>query len=86
MSTSDHTTPQVQAAPDKTQPNGKKHYLLQFFKYEHLTLQQRAIAEPFSELAHKLVEMLPDNPERTVALRKLLESRDCAVRAELFKP
>jgi len=28
--------------------------------------------------------MLPRNPERTVALRKLLEAKDAAVRAALF--
>ena len=33
----------------------------------------------------ELVEMLPRCPERTVALRKLLEGKDCAVRAALWK-
>jgi len=36
-------------------------------------------------LAQHLVESLPRNPERTVALRKLLEAKDCTVRARLFK-
>jgi hypothetical protein len=28
---------------------------------------------------------LPRNPERTTALRKLLEAKDCAVRASIYK-
>jgi hypothetical protein len=59
--------------------------LLQFFQYEHLPPQVWMISRPFGELATNLVKMLPRNPERTVALRKLLEAKDCAVRAVLFK-
>jgi len=48
---------------------------------EHL----QVISKPFGELANLIVETLPRNPERTVSLRKLLEAKDCAVRAQLFK-
>lgn len=60
-------------------------YLLQFFAYEHLPEHLQEISKPFSELASKIVAGTPSNPERTVALRKLLEAKDCAVRAVLFK-
>jgi len=60
-------------------------YLLQFFHYEHLPEQLQAISKPFCDLANELVDTLPSNPERTTALRKLLEAKDCAVRAQLFK-
>ena len=60
-------------------------YLLQFFAYQHLPEKLQAISRPFGELAEKMVAELPRNPERTVALRKLLEAKDCAVRAQLFK-
>lgn len=60
-------------------------YLMQFFAYEHLPQHLQAISKPFGELAKQIVETLPSNPERTVALRKLLEAKDCAVRAQLFK-
>lgn len=60
-------------------------YLLQFFKYEHLPEHLQNVSRPFGELAKDIVDTLPDNPERTVALRKLLEAKDCAVRALLFK-
>jgi hypothetical protein len=39
------------------------------------------ISRPFHLLATSIVENIPRNPERTVALRKLLESKDAAVRA-----
>ncbi len=60
-------------------------YLLQFFAYSHLPDHLQKISRPFGELADKIVSDLPRNPERTTALRKLLEAKDCAVRAELFK-
>jgi hypothetical protein len=60
-------------------------YLLQFFKYDHLPENLQKVSEPFCVLAHGMVATLPSNPERTTALRKLLESKDCAVRALLFK-
>lgn len=60
-------------------------YLLQFFKYEHLPEHLQAVSKPFAELAHQLEESLPTNPEKSTAFRKLLEAKDCAVRAVLFK-
>jgi len=59
--------------------------LLQFFEYSHLPVALQAASQPFHTLAHHLVESLPRNPERTTALRKLLEAKDCAVRASIFK-
>lgn len=59
--------------------------ILQFFAYEHLPPELRAASELFSELANRLVDEFPRNPERTVALRKLLESKDAAVRCKLAK-
>jgi len=58
--------------------------MLQFFAYEHLREDLKSISAPFGELAKVIVETLPRNPERTVALRKLLEAKDCAVRAKLY--
>jgi ferritin-like protein len=58
---------------------------MQFFAYEHLPPHLQAVSRPFGELAALIVAELPSNPERTVALRKLLEAKDCAVRALLYK-
>ncbi len=60
-------------------------YLLQFFNYAHLPEQLQSVSKSFAELAQQLVSTVPSNPERTMALRKLLEAKDCAVRAVLFK-
>lgn len=60
------------------------HYLLQFFKYEHLPEHLQGVSKPFGELAKELAK-LPDNPEKTMSLRKMLEAKDCAVRSVLFK-
>lgn len=59
--------------------------MLQFFTYGHLPPDLQAVSAPFCDLAHQIVATVPMNPERTVALRKLLEAKDCAVRALLFK-
>jgi len=59
--------------------------ILQFFAYNHLPSELQRISKPFSEAARHIMEMLPRNPERTVALRKLLEAKDCAVRSFLYK-
>jgi hypothetical protein len=59
--------------------------MLQFFAYAHLPAKLRDVSRPFGELADLIVATLPANPERTVALRKLLEVKDCAVRAVLFE-
>lgn len=59
--------------------------IMQFFAYEHLPAHLQAVSAPFGVLAGRICEDLPRNPERTVALRKLLEAKDAAVRALLFK-
>lgn len=59
--------------------------IMQYFEYAHLPERLQAVSRPFGELAHQLVQALPRNPERTVALRKLLESKDAAVRAALAR-
>jgi hypothetical protein len=59
--------------------------MLQFFQYSHLPPHLQDVSKPFGDLATQIVTTLPRNPERTVALRKLLEAKDCAVRALLYK-
>jgi hypothetical protein len=54
--------------------------ILPHFNYEHLPEELQAISKKFHELAHELANEL-EGPELTVALRKLLEGKDAAVRA-----
>ena len=69
----------------EAQKNQEQEPILQFFQFEHLPEHLKVTSIFFFELACKLVATLPRNPERTVALRKLLESKDCAVRALIYK-
>lgn len=59
-------------------------HLMQFFKWDHLPERLQVVSKPFGELATQIDSTLPNNPEKTVALRKLLEAKDCAVRAMLW--
>lgn len=75
------------AATNQINPKGETTMsnLIQFFTYQHLPEHLQKISKPFSELASVILESTPANPEQTVALRKLLEAKDCAVRAVLWK-
>ncbi len=63
----------------------EREHILQFFAYAHLPQPLQAVSQPFCDLAINMVSTLPRNPERTVALRKLLEAKDAAVRASIAK-
>lgn len=62
---------------------GERPEILRWFKYDHLPEKLRSVSAPFCELAYRIVETCPPCAETTVALRKLLESKDAAVRAAL---
>lgn len=59
--------------------------IIQYFQYAHLPAHLQEISKPFGDLATWMVDNLPRNPERSAGLRKLLEAKDCAVRAKLAK-
>jgi hypothetical protein len=59
--------------------------IMQFFAFKHLPVNLQEVSAPFGALAETIVNILPRNPERTVALRKLLEAKDAAVRARLYQ-
>ena len=58
-------------------------HILQYFHYSHLPERLQAASLPFCALARHVVDTVPRSPERTVALRKLLEAKDAAVRANV---
>ena len=58
--------------------------LLQFFEFKHLPPHLQKVSEQFYIAAYDLCALVPPNPERTAALRKLLEAKDCAVRAKIL--
>ena len=57
--------------------------LLRFFDYDHLPANLQVISKPIHDLAREMDEKIPDSAEKTVGLRKLLEAKDCLVRALL---
>lgn len=57
--------------------------MLKWFDFDHLPDHLRDVSRPFCELAVTVVGRCDPGPERTVALRKLLEAKDAAVRAKL---
>ena len=58
-------------------------HLLKLFKFEHLPGDLQITSAMFAQLAYDMFCILPDSPEKSVCLRKLLEAKDCAVRARL---
>lgn len=54
--------------------------LLSYFAYDHLPPHLSSVSQNFARCAHGVVYDLPDGPELTAGLRKLLEAKDCAVR------
>lgn len=74
----DERKPDLKVLPPPTEP------IIQFFKWDHLPEPLARVSRNFEDLA-QFIMVLPRNPERTVALRKLLEAKDAAVRAQLFK-
>lgn len=55
--------------------------MLKWFRYSHLTENLQNASRPFYDLANVICLDIEPGPERTVALRKLLEAKDAAVRA-----
>jgi hypothetical protein len=58
---------------------------MQFFSYHHLPKDLQEVSRPFYEMAETMVLELDDSPELTAGLRKLLEAKDCFVRARIAK-
>ena len=55
--------------------------ILKYFAYSHLPPDLQIVSAPFASLAYSMVVFVPRSPERTAGLRKLLEAKDCFVRA-----
>lgn len=63
------------------QPDATEDRMLKWFDYAHLPHKLQAVSMGFNGLAKVIIDIIEPGPERTVALRKLLESKDAAVRA-----
>lgn len=63
-----------------------KPYVEKLFAYAHLPLHLQTTSKTFHSVAMYIIDGLPQNAERTVALRKLLEAKDAAVRCDVIGP
>ena len=70
---------------DKVGQAEPREHILQFFEFSHLPPHLQGVSGEFYKMACSIVANIPRNPERTVALRKLLEAKDAAVRAAIAK-
>jgi hypothetical protein len=63
-------------------------FVLKYFAYSHLPLSLQQVSSHFCELAQAMVDHWPADspaiPEVVAGLRKLLEAKDCFVRAAVF--
>lgn len=61
-----------------------KDRMVKWFEYSHLPETLQTVSSQFYGLATSIINSIEPGPERTVALRKLLEAKDAAVRAKLY--
>lgn len=54
-----------------------------YFAFGHLPPHLQLASKPLGELAELLEQLLPNGPEKSAGMRKLLEAKDCFVRAAL---
>lgn len=57
--------------------------ILKYFVYNHLPEHLQEVSKPFGDLAELMEKELPNCPEKAEGFRKLLEAKDCFVRAKL---
>lgn len=57
--------------------------VLKFFHYKHLPAELQSVSKTIHDAAVSIVNAIPqDSPQLTLGLHKLLEAKDCFVRAD----
>ncbi len=84
------TTDEAPARPEFDAPWAGRHpstqHFAPLFEYAHLREgAPRNASSVCAHLAEVMVEALPDGPELSAGLRKLLEAKDCFVRAAILQ-
>lgn len=59
--------------------------IIQYFAYAHLPPHLQEVSKPLGDIAQQMLNTLPPCAERSAGLRKLLEAKDCFVRAKIYK-
>lgn len=76
------SSPETRAAYRESQhPNTAA--LLGYFECDHLPERLQQVAAPLRDMAYQMCVNVAAGPEITAGLRKLLEAKDCFVRAAL---
>ena len=57
--------------------------MMKYFEYKHLPMGLKEVSKACCILAESMDHDLDESPEKTAGLRKLLEAKDCFVRAKL---
>lgn len=60
-----------------------KNPIMKYFAFEHLPEHLQVVSKPIGDLARLMDQSLPNGPEKSVGLRKLLEAKDSFVRSKL---
>lgn len=71
-------TASQQGGEQQVQPD-----IMRYFNFLHLREPLQSVSAEFAQLAVYIANELPPGAERSVALRRLLEAKDAAVRAAL---
>jgi arginine utilization protein RocB len=57
--------------------------IVKYFSCEHLPASLKKVSKPIAELAKLMDSTIDNSAEKSAGLRKLLEAKDCFVRASL---
>jgi len=57
--------------------------IIQYFEYKHLPEKLQVVSKRICDVAVYMDNSLPDGPEKSAGLRKLLEAKDCFIRANI---
>lgn len=57
--------------------------IMKYFEYSHLPERLQTVSKPIGELSMQMDASIPESAEKSAGLRKLLEAKDCLVRASL---
>lgn len=61
------------------------HETVRFFEYAHLPPHLQGVSKLFSLLAQQMDTLVADNDQKNIGMQKLLEAKDCFVRANIPK-
>lgn len=70
----------------QAQPKPQASTTAKYFAFAHLPVHLQLVSKPLGQLADLLEQLLPNGPEKSAGMRKLLEAKDCFVRAALDVP